>query len=265
MHDCCPPCARRLARAAAGVPRRAGAADGAAGGGAGQRAHRERRGGACRRAAGQSPVRRAATNAILSHESRQARDGAWLLAQPSRALRPWWATAQSARASCSGVQGIGLGFCGRGFLGHGLHAVLLISRVCTTGWRWLAFARLTGALCGSVFESGWRMRVPWARASVLIYQYSRCTALIHWHCRATLVGERTFGKGVVQYYFPTAGDRQRRSGGVAAPADGSGLKVTVAKYITAGARRPAARFCAACAWLVDGPSDAGSCCMGLLG
>ncbi|KAK9837070.1 hypothetical protein WJX81_000274 [Elliptochloris bilobata] len=51
--------------------------------------------------------------------------------------------------------------------------------------------------------------------------------------RAVLVGERTFGKGVVQYYFPSAGDRPQRSGS-AAPADGSGLKVTVAKYLTPG-------------------------------
>ncbi len=52
--------------------------------------------------------------------------------------------------------------------------------------------------------------------------------------RAALVGERTFGKGVVQYYFPTAGERQRR-GEPTVPADGSGLKVTVAKFITPGA------------------------------
>ena len=77
------------------------------------------------------------------------------------------------------------------------------------------------------------------------------------------MGERTFGKGVVQYYFPTAGDRPQRSGSVAAPADGSGLKVTVAKYITAGARRPAARSCAACAWLANNSGDTGSCCMDL--
>ena len=37
-------------------------------------------------------------------------------------------------------------------------------------------------------------------------------------CRAVLIGERTFGKGVVQYYFPMG--------------DGSGVKATVAKYIT---------------------------------
>jgi hypothetical protein len=52
--------------------------------------------------------------------------------------------------------------------------------------------------------------------------------------RAELVGERTFGKGVVQYYFPTTDERPRR-GGEPTPADGSGLKVTVAKYITPGA------------------------------
>ena len=36
--------------------------------------------------------------------------------------------------------------------------------------------------------------------------------------RAVIIGERTFGKGLVQYYFPMA--------------DGSGLKLTVAKYLT---------------------------------
>jgi len=49
-----------------------------------------------------------------------------------------------------------------------------------------------------------------------------------------LVGERTFGKGVVQYYFPTTDERPRR-GGTPTPADGSGVKVTVAKFITPGA------------------------------
>lgn len=37
-------------------------------------------------------------------------------------------------------------------------------------------------------------------------------------CRAWLIGERTYGKGVVQYYFPMG--------------DGSGVKATVAKYLT---------------------------------
>lgn len=37
-------------------------------------------------------------------------------------------------------------------------------------------------------------------------------------CRAVLLGEKTFGKGVVQYFFPMS--------------DSSGVKVTVAKYIT---------------------------------
>lgn len=36
--------------------------------------------------------------------------------------------------------------------------------------------------------------------------------------RAVIIGERTFGKGLVQYYFPMG--------------DGSGLKLTVAKYLT---------------------------------
>lgn len=38
-------------------------------------------------------------------------------------------------------------------------------------------------------------------------------------CRAAVVGEKTFGKGVVQYYFPMDDA-------------GSGLKVTVSKYLT---------------------------------
>lgn len=38
------------------------------------------------------------------------------------------------------------------------------------------------------------------------------------HSRAVLMGEKTFGKGVVQYFFPMG--------------DGSGLKLTVAKYLT---------------------------------
>ena len=152
------------------------------------------------------------------------------------------------KTSCSSAQGIGTGVGGGGFLGHGLHAVSPISRACTTGRRWWAVACSAGASSSSVWKLGWWTRIPWARASC------NCTStaaapLLRTGCRATLVGERTFGKGVVQYYFPTAGDRPRRSGGVAAPADGSGLKVTVAKYITAGARRPAARFCAACAWV----------------
>lgn len=41
---------------------------------------------------------------------------------------------------------------------------------------------------------------------------------LHDNGRALVIGERTFGKGVVQYYFPLE--------------DGSGVKVTVAKYLT---------------------------------
>jgi carboxyl-terminal processing protease len=39
-------------------------------------------------------------------------------------------------------------------------------------------------------------------------------------CRAEIVGEQTFGKGIVQYYFPMT--------------DGSGIKLTIAKYLTPG-------------------------------
>ena len=39
-------------------------------------------------------------------------------------------------------------------------------------------------------------------------------------CRADIVGQKTFGKGVVQYYFPMT--------------DGSGIKLTIAKYLTPG-------------------------------
>ena len=38
------------------------------------------------------------------------------------------------------------------------------------------------------------------------------------NARATVIGEQTFGKGVVQYFFRMT--------------DGSGLKLTVAKYLT---------------------------------
>lgn len=44
------------------------------------------------------------------------------------------------------------------------------------------------------------------------------TGALHDYGRAVIVGERTFGKGLVQYYFPLG--------------DGSGLKLTVAKYLT---------------------------------
>uniref|UniRef100_A0A7I4FVI0 PDZ domain-containing protein n=1 Tax=Physcomitrium patens TaxID=3218 RepID=A0A7I4FVI0_PHYPA len=44
------------------------------------------------------------------------------------------------------------------------------------------------------------------------------TGALHDNHRVMTVGERTFGKGVVQYYFPMD--------------DGSGLKLTVAKYLT---------------------------------
>ena len=37
-------------------------------------------------------------------------------------------------------------------------------------------------------------------------------------CRATIVGEQSFGKGLVQYYFPCFED--------------GGLKLTIAKYLT---------------------------------
>ena len=40
-------------------------------------------------------------------------------------------------------------------------------------------------------------------------------------CRATIIGATSFGKGVIQYYFPIG-------------QDGAGLKLTVAKYLTPG-------------------------------
>ncbi|KAL3145262.1 hypothetical protein ABBQ32_001001 [Trebouxia sp. C0010 RCD-2024] len=43
---------------------------------------------------------------------------------------------------------------------------------------------------------------------------------LHGNHRAEIVGEQTFGKGVVQYYFPMT--------------DGSGIKLTIAKYLTPG-------------------------------
>jgi len=41
---------------------------------------------------------------------------------------------------------------------------------------------------------------------------------LHDHHRAKIIGEKSFGKGVIQYFFPLG--------------DGSGLKLTVAKYVT---------------------------------
>ena len=48
---------------------------------------------------------------------------------------------------------------------------------------------------------------------------SHCSAHCCLHARATLVGATSFGKGVIQYYFPIG-------------QDGAGLKLTVAKYLT---------------------------------
>lgn len=45
-----------------------------------------------------------------------------------------------------------------------------------------------------------------------------CAGALQDHKRAVMIGEKTFGKGVVQYFFPLG--------------DGSGLKLTVAKYLT---------------------------------
>ena len=41
---------------------------------------------------------------------------------------------------------------------------------------------------------------------------------LHDNHRAVMIGEGTFGKGVVQYFFPIV--------------DGGGLKLTVEKYVT---------------------------------
>lgn len=45
-----------------------------------------------------------------------------------------------------------------------------------------------------------------------------CSGALHDYGRAVLMGERTFAKGLVQYYYSLG--------------DGSGLKVTTAKYLT---------------------------------
>ena len=145
-HSCFLPCTRRIAHAAAGVPGRAGAADGAPGGGAGQRAHRERRGGARRRAAGQSPVRRAVINAICSHEANVQEMMLSCYCSSHVLSGPGWASARSAMAVCRFFQGVGFGPV-EDFLGEGLHAVLLLSRVCTTGRFWWASAHSARALC----------------------------------------------------------------------------------------------------------------------
>ena len=227
-------------------------------------------------------MRRAVPDAVMSHESQQARGERWLLAQPSRALRPWWASAHLARhhaivlrvsvwgwwwrvswawAPCCITDLTRLhhraALVGGRMLGSGVKQFCLEPRLVDEDTMGMGFVQryqhcrrtaLTHWLQG---DAGGRAHVWQGRRAVLL-PHGRRTGLTHWRCRATLVGERTFGKGVVQYYFPTAGDRPRRSGGVAAPADGSGLKVTVAKYITAGARRPAARFlcCMRLGWLI---------------
>lgn len=54
------------------------------------------------------------------------------------------------------------------------------------------------------------------RPPMILFQLARNVLC----CRAEIVGEKTFGKGVVQYYFPMA--------------DGSGIKLTIAKYLTPG-------------------------------
>lgn len=51
-----------------------------------------------------------------------------------------------------------------------------------------------------------------------MYVRVSCAGALHDHKHAVLIGEKTFGKGVVQYFFPMG--------------DGSGLKLTVAKYLT---------------------------------
>ena len=50
------------------------------------------------------------------------------------------------------------------------------------------------------------------------YEPKRIAKLFNSWCRAVTVGEQSYGKGVVQHYFPFP--------------DGSGLKVTVLKYLT---------------------------------
>lgn len=55
----------------------------------------------------------------------------------------------------------------------------------------------------------------WLTLGVVTY---RVAGALHDQGRAVLMGEKTFGKGVVQYFFPMG--------------DGSGLKLTVAKYLT---------------------------------
>jgi hypothetical protein len=49
-------------------------------------------------------------------------------------------------------------------------------------------------------------------------RYHRWKCIVQDHQRGAVIGEQTFGKGVVQYFFRME--------------DGSGLKLTVAKYLT---------------------------------
>ena len=57
-------------------------------------------------------------------------------------------------------------------------------------------------------------KVPFTACSNMSSEVERFVLAI----RAQLVGEQTFGKGVVQYYFPINND--------------GGVKLTVAKYLT---------------------------------
>ncbi|KAK9796250.1 hypothetical protein WJX73_002715 [Symbiochloris irregularis] len=81
----------------------------------------------------------------------------------------------------------------------------------------------TGALPVEVFPGQPQEQLTDLPAAILVNSASASASevfagALHDNHRAVLIGEKTFGKGVVQYFFPMT--------------DGSGVKATVAKYLT---------------------------------
>ncbi|KIY96806.1 carboxyl-terminal processing protease [Monoraphidium neglectum] len=82
-----------------------------------------------------------------------------------------------------------------------------------------------GALSPEIFPEASRGEILSLRPAAVLVNASSASAsevfagALHDNRRAVLIGERTFGKGLVQYFFPI-GD------------DGGGLKLTVSKYLT---------------------------------
>lgn len=83
----------------------------------------------------------------------------------------------------------------------------------------------SGSLSPEIFPEAARGDVLSLRPAAVLVNASSASAsevlagALHDNRRALLIGERTFGKGVVQYFFPLG-------------YDGSGVKLTVSKYLT---------------------------------